>query len=210
MMSVDPAFESKPVRALAGAADVAATTLRDVSNRVVDAVADEQVRADVRNRISGLSNRVSTAVTDESRREELRQRVSDLGSEAKAFGERLPERFKDVPARAAELPVRAKETFTWERRHEFMSEIPARVREAATEAAQKASKAYDDLADRGEGAVARWRGEYTELLGDKVAAIRGRVADAADNGADAADQVADDLGQHAGHESDDATQRQAQ
>lgn len=192
-MSTNTSLDSKPVRALAGVADAAAATVRDLSNRVLNAVTDEKVRGDVRGRFSELSQRVSATVTDEKFREDLRQRFSDLPGEARAVRDELPVVVKDIPVKAAELPARAREAFTWERRHELMVEIPARVRDAATQAAQQASTAYDELAGRGEGVVTRWRDEYAENLGRRVVAVRGQVADVADEVADVADQAADDL-----------------
>ncbi|WP_165368029.1 hypothetical protein, partial [Phytoactinopolyspora endophytica] len=70
-MSADSTLDSKPVRALAGAADAAANGIRDFSTRVADAISDEQFRADVRERVSGLTGRVSSAVADEKLREDL-------------------------------------------------------------------------------------------------------------------------------------------
>lgn len=192
-MSPDSTLESKAVRALAGAADVAATGIRDLSVRVADAVSDEEFRADVRRRFSDLTGRVSSAVTDEKLREDIRQRFAGLPSETRTWREDLPVFFKELPGKAAGLSDQAREAFTWERRHELMTQVPARVRDAATQAAQQASRTYDDLAGRGESVVARLRDEYEHTLGDRVVAIRGRVADAADDVADAADKVADDL-----------------
>ncbi|NED99480.1 hypothetical protein [Phytoactinopolyspora halotolerans] len=195
-MSPDSTLESKPVRALAGAADAAVSGIRDLSVRVADAVSDEQFRADVRRRFEELTGRVSSAVSDENVRADVRQRVAGLPAEARTWGEDLPAFFKQLPEKAAGLSDRAREAFTWERRHELMTQIPARVREVADQATQQASRTYDDFAGRGAGVVTRLKDEYEHTLGDRVVAIRGRVADAADDVADAADKVADDLKEH--------------
>ncbi|NED94978.1 hypothetical protein G1H11_06595 [Phytoactinopolyspora alkaliphila] len=192
-MSTNTTLDGKPVRAVAGAADATAAAIRDLSSRVIGAVSDENFRHEVRERFSELSGRVSAAVTDERFREDMRKRLADLPAEARALGDELPEFLKDIPVKAAELPERAREAFTWERRHELMTDIPARVRDAAAQAAQQAGKTYDQLADRGQGAMAKWRGDYEELLGERVAVLRSRVADAADDVADSADKLADDL-----------------
>ncbi|AYY14506.1 hypothetical protein EF847_19220 [Actinobacteria bacterium YIM 96077] len=192
---LDSTLESKAVRAFAGAADVAVTSLRDLSTRVVETVSDDEFRRDVRERVSDLSKRATSVVTDENVRGDLRRRLDDLPQEAKALRDDIPERMKEVPVRTAQLQEKAREAFSWERRHGLMTEIPAKVRDAASQAAQQASKTIDDLAGRGEGVVTRWRDEYRVSLGEKVVAIRGRVAEAADDVADAADKVADDLGE---------------
>jgi gas vesicle protein len=194
-MSAEDTREPKAVRAIAGAADAAASSLREISERVVETVSDERFRADVRARFNELSSRVSSAVSDEKAREDVWQRVSELPADVRAMRDELPGRFRDLPAKAAEWPTRAKEAFTWERRHELLTVIPARVRDAASQAAEQATKAYDELAQRGDGVVAKWRGEYDRSLGERVVAIRERVADVADDVADAADRVADDLNQ---------------
>lgn len=154
-------MDSKPVRAIAGAADAAAGTLRN------------------------LSSRVAEVVSDESRRTEMRERVAG---------------FQD----------KAREALSWQRRHELMAEIPARVRDAATQAVHQAARTYDDLADRGETVVARWRDEYRGTLGEKVVAIRGRVADATTDVAEAADRVADDVSGKAERLADDAAEKTEQ
>lgn len=147
------ANERKPLYALAGAADAAVETLRE------------------------LPGRVSEAVNDEKLRTEIRERFAKLPADAKALREEIPGFVHEAPAKAGE--------------------VPDRVRELIGQASREAAKLYEELARRGEGAVARWRRDHGDTVDKTVAAIRGKVAGAADDVAEAADKVADELGETA-------------
>ena len=152
-MAEKTTLENKPLYAVAGAADVAVETLRELPAKVAGAIKDEKLRT------------------------EMRERFSHLPAEAKALREEIPGFVTDAQAKAAELPTR--------------------VRELVAQTSREASKTYDELAERGEGVVARLRRDHADPVGSTVAAIRGKVADAADDLADAAGKVADDLGETA-------------
>jgi len=129
--------------------------------------------------LRGLPTRLVDAATDPSLRDQVRAKVGELPEDAKTWGPRVNEMVEQLPAKT----------------HEF----PGRVSEFIANASHEAGTAYDDLAIRGEGAVAKWRGEYgpkvddimgtvksgvsqaTEGAGGAVTSLRGRAADVADD-----------------------------
>lgn len=84
-MAEKTTLENKPLYAVAGAADAAVETLRELPAKVAGAIKDEKLRT------------------------EMRERFSHLPAEAKALREEIPGFVNDAQAKAAELPTRVRE-----------------------------------------------------------------------------------------------------
>ncbi len=140
--------ERKALYAVAGAADAAVSTLRELPERVTEAVADDKLRS------------------------EIRGRFAELPAEAKALRDEIPAFVKDVPGKAGELQARVRELVdraTAEANRTFdqlatrgegvvarlrkgdaagnVVAIRGRVADAADEVADAADKVADDLGD---------------------------------------------------------------
>src|SRR5690625_461844 len=85
----------------------------------------------------GLPNRLVDAASDPSLRDQVRAKVSELPEDAKKWRTEAGEFVENIPTRA----------------HEF----PGRVSEFFADVSHDAGKTYQDLADRGEGVVAKLR-----------------------------------------------------
>jgi hypothetical protein len=77
--------DRKAFYAVAGAADVAVSTLRELPERVTEAVTDEKLRT------------------------EIRGRFAEIPAEAKALRDEIPAFVKDVPGKAGELQARLRD-----------------------------------------------------------------------------------------------------
>lgn len=129
-------------------------------------VADAAVEA-----LRELPSKIASMATDPEFRAELRSRLDKLPEEAKSLRDDVPAFFKDAQTKASEVPEKLKELFG----------------HASTDFA----KAYDDLAVRGEDAVAKFKSEYGDTVDSAISSIRGKAAEAADEIADAAEDAAD-------------------
>ncbi|MGH8826458.1 MAG: hypothetical protein ACRDVZ_02435 [Jiangellaceae bacterium] len=140
-------IDRKPLYAVAGAADAAVETLRELPGRIADAMSDDKLRT------------------------ELRTRFNDLPADAKALRTEFPELVKDAPAKAAEIPARMRE-FASHASHEAAKTYA----ELATRGEAVVARFRNDHGDTVDDTVASIRGRVAAAAED-VADAADKVAD---------------------------------
>jgi hypothetical protein len=129
-----------------------------------------------------LPGKIAALATDPEVRSDMKARFEKLPDDAKALREDVPEFFKEAPGKASDLPDRLRAFFG--------------------EASSDVAKAYDDMAARGESAVAKFRAEHGDTIDRAIGTVREKAAGAADDVADAADNAADAISKRSDDDSD--------
>ncbi|WP_333771826.1 hypothetical protein [Streptomyces sp. IBSBF 2435] len=136
-----------PLYAVAGTADLAAEKLREVPALI------EKIREQAPEHIEKIKGTDPKVVQD---------RVTAGAKDAQA---RLTETYRDIDLKA----FREKPDF--KKLGESVQDLALQGVGRATGYAVKAREAYDELAERGKGAVASWRGETADQVVEIAAAV---------------------------------------
>jgi hypothetical protein len=186
-----PEKNATPLYAAAGAADAAVAALRELSARAPDfAQRAETLTTQVRDRLTGLPadvQKLRAADMQKLRSDllaDLQKRRSELPSDVQRLRSELPTDFQKL---RADLPT-------------LMQDVSAKILQFAAGLVSGLSERYEEFADRGEIAVARFRRESADAVdtvkdkaADAASTVTDKAADAADKAADAADKVADEI-----------------